>query len=49
VEDLLTTAGVGEEIDDDEFEDDIDTRSFEMDDSSPSVVRKAANLDDESF
>jgi hypothetical protein len=46
VEDLLMTAGVGA-ADDDEFTDEIDDRM--MDPTSPSVVRKAAGFEDESF
>ena len=47
VEDLLTTAGVGS-VDDDEFTDEIDDRMM-MDPTSPSVVRKVAGFEDESF
>jgi hypothetical protein len=41
------TAGVGG-ADDDEFTDEIDDRMM-MDPTSPSVVRKAAGFEDESF
>lgn len=40
------TAGVGG-ADDDEFTDEVDDRM--MDPASPSVVRKAAGFEDESF
>ena len=47
VEDLLMTAGVGA-ADDDEYTEETDGRMM-MDPTSPSVVRKAAGFEDESF
>jgi hypothetical protein len=41
------TAGVGG-VDDDEFTDEVDDRMM-MDPTSPSVVRKVAGFEDESF
>lgn len=46
VEDLLMTAGVGAAEDD--FTDDFDDDRM-MDPTSPSVVRKVAGFEDESF
>jgi len=48
VEDLLATAGVGRD-DDQEFTDEIETQAFGVDENSPSVVRRAVNIEDESF
>ena len=45
VQDILMSAGVGRQ--DDEFSDDLDLH--DIDDNSPSVVRRAAGLEDESF
>ena len=44
VEDLLLTAGVDGG---DDFTDEVDYRT--SDDNSPSVIRRAENLEDESF
>ena len=55
VEDILTTAGVGrDEEDEDELELDMDMtdyggQSYEGEEASPSVVRKAVGLEDETF
>lgn len=50
VDDILTTAGL--DFDDDEeidFSQELETQGFDMDENSPSVVRKAANIEDETF
>ncbi|KEF55162.1 uncharacterized protein A1O9_08816 [Exophiala aquamarina CBS 119918] len=50
VDDILTTAGL--DYDDDEeidFSQELETREFDIDENSPSVVRKATNIEDETF
>ena len=49
VEDILTNAGLDygeEELD---FSQDLETQGFDADSTSPSVVRKAMNIEDETF
>lgn len=48
MDDILATAGVDydEEID---FTQSLDTLGYDVDDNSPSVVRRATNIEDETF
>lgn len=48
MDDILATAGVDydEEID---FTQSLDTPGYDVDDNSPSVVRRATNIEDETF
>ncbi|KAK4947604.1 DASH complex subunit ask1 [Elasticomyces elasticus] len=50
VEDILTNAGVDYDDDEIDFEHEIETQGFDLEDAtSPSVVRKAADIEDETF
>jgi hypothetical protein len=50
VEDILTTAGMDYEEEEIDFSRELETQGFDLDDAtSPSVVRKAANIEDETF
>ena len=54
VEDILTTAGVGQDEEENELEldmdmTDYDDQGYEGEEASPSVVRKAVGLEDETF
>ena len=50
MEDILTNAGVDYDDEEIDFEHEIETQGFDLEDAtSPSVVRKAANIEDETF
>jgi hypothetical protein len=49
VDDILTTAGLDYDDEEIDFSQELGTQGFDMDENSPSVVRKAVNIEDETF
>ncbi|EXJ77081.1 hypothetical protein A1O3_10239 [Capronia epimyces CBS 606.96] len=49
VQDILTTAGMDFDDEEIDFSRELETQEFEADATSPSVVRRAVNLEDETF
>jgi len=50
VDDILTTAGLNNDDDEEiDFSQELETQGFDIDENSPSVVRMATNIEDETF
>lgn len=50
MDDILTTAGLADDDDEEiNFSQELETQGFDLDENSPSVVRKAVNIEDETF
>lgn len=49
VEDILTTAGMDYDDEEIDFSRELETQGFDDEATSPSVVRRAANIEDETF
>lgn len=50
MDDILTTAGLNNDDDEEiDFSQELETQGFDIDENSPSVVRMATNIEDETF